>query len=229
MAALRAPDHGDRDPQQLRPGRHAVGGQERARVGEGQRVDAVLDLDEPGEECGLGRGDAPGHAGGVPVSPRRSRSVALGAVGLALGWRGRSVVLGGRGSAVVLGGSRGRVLRRLGRRSSALAGRRPSAAAAAARPSAGPAATSSAAGVSALAGRRPSRPPAARPWPPAAPRPWPRGCSGLGLRPASASSAADRRLRGRSGLGGTDVGLDARRASAAGRPRRSSASRFACS
>ena len=64
--------HGHGDPEELRPGRQAVGGKERAGIRERQRVHAVLDLDEPGEECGLGGGAASGHAG-------ESRQVAAGA------------------------------------------------------------------------------------------------------------------------------------------------------
>ena len=109
------PDHGDRDPHQLRPGRHAVRRQKRAGVGEGQRVDAVLDLDEPGEECGLGRrrrsrarrtspGQPAGAAGASPlaaVSPLaagRSGGGCLGGLapgGFALGGVAYGFALGG--------------------------------------------------------------------------------------------------------------------------------------
>ena len=56
--------HGDRDPDERLPRRDALLGEHRAGVGEGQGVDAVLDLDEPGEQ-----GRAHGGARGAMRTP----------------------------------------------------------------------------------------------------------------------------------------------------------------
>ena len=83
MAALRAPTMATVIQKSWSPRGQTAGGEEGAGVGEGQRVDAVLHLDEAGEQRepwrsrrSPARPRGPAQAGGVGAASRSSPSTA---------------------------------------------------------------------------------------------------------------------------------------------------------